>query len=316
MKFQISLSGIVKNYKYLQALRGVNLDIPSGITGLLGPNGAGKSTLIKVILGLVKVSEGSGSVLGHELGRDGRAIRNRIGYMPEDDCYIPGLTGIEVVQLAAALSGLPVVEGLRRAHEILDFCGMKQERYREIEKFSTGMRQKVKFAAAIVHDPELLILDEPTSGLDPEERENLLNRIRILADEAGKSVLISTHILPDVQAICDQAVILANGKIILNESLATLNQTTVPTYFVRVANQADEFARHLRNAGLEVAQTADGVQQISGNSGDITSWIWDAATATGAAVVSIEPAKNDLEKIFIEAVEQSQVAEESKHASA
>ena len=185
MQSKISLSGIIKNYRNLQALRGVNLEVQHGITGLLGPNGAGKSTLIKVILGLVKVSEGAGTVLGYQLGRQGRAIRSRVGYMPEDDCYIPGLTGIEVVQLAAALSGLPLVEGLRRAHEILDFCGMKQERYREIETYSTGMRQKIKFAAAIVHDPELLILDEPTSGLDPEERENLLNRIRILADEAG-----------------------------------------------------------------------------------------------------------------------------------
>lgn len=308
MQSKISLSGIVKNYRQLQALRGVDLEVSGGITGLLGPNGAGKSTLIKVILGLVKVTSGSGSVLGYQLGRDGRAIRSRIGYMPEDDCYIPGLTGIEVVQLAAALSGLPVTEGLRRSHEILDFCGMKQERYREIEKFSTGMRQKIKFAAAIVHDPELLIFDEPTAGLDPEERENLLNRIRILADDAGKSVLISTHILPDVQHICDHAIILAQGQIVLSETLETLNRTNEPTVFVRVSGNVADFTSQLTNAGLSVSTNIDGTLQISGNFDGLPARIWDAALAAEATVMSIEPAKNDLEAIFIQAVQESQDA--------
>ena len=308
MQSKISLSGIFKNYEHLQALSGVDLEIPHGITGLLGPNGAGKSTLIKVILGLVKVTSGSGTVLGHRLGRDARAIRGRIGYMPEDDCYIPGLTGIEVVQLAAALSGLPIVEGLRRAHEILDFCGMKQERYREIENYSTGMRQKIKFAAAIVHDPELLILDEPTSGLDPEERENLLNRIRILTNESGKSVLISTHILPDVQSICDHAVILAKGQIVLSQSLAQLNQTNLPTVTVRVSGDCESFASHLRENSMSVESNVDGSMQVSSESANLASSIWSAASNASATVLSIEPAKNDLEAIFIKTVEESQNA--------
>ena len=253
----ISLRNITKNYRDMQALNGVNLDISSGITGLLGPNGAGKSTLIKVVLGLVKVTLGTGTILGHRLGRDGRAIRNRIGYMPEDDCYIPGLTGIEVVQFSAALSGLPLVEGLRRSHEILDFCGMKQERYRQIDTYSTGMRQKIKFASAIVHDPDFLIFDEPTSGLDPEERENLLNRIRILADDSNKSVLISTHILPDVQAICDHAVILSNGQVVLNDALSALNRPTSPTISLRIQGHEDHFVRSLIRERLTVEQNVD-----------------------------------------------------------
>ena len=136
MQKLISLENIVKNYRHMRALNDVTLDIKPGITGLLGPNGAGKSTLIKVILGLVKVNSGTGEVLGYRLGRQGRSIRDRVGYMPEDDCYIAGMTGIEVVQFSASLAGLPIVEGLRRAHEILDFCGMKQERYRTIETLS------------------------------------------------------------------------------------------------------------------------------------------------------------------------------------
>ncbi len=304
----VSLRNIVKNYQRMPALDHVDLDIPSGITGLLGPNGAGKSTLIKVILGLVKVTSGSGTVLGRQLGRDGRAIRDHSGYMPEDDCYIPGMTGIEVVRFSAALAGLPMVEGLRRSHEILDFCGMKQERYRTVETYSTGMRQKIKFAAAIVHDPDFLIFDEPTAGLDPEERDNLLNRIRILATDAGKSVLISTHILPDVQAICDHAIILARGKVRLSESLETLNRQTEPTVTVRVLGDSARIQQDLRQMGLSTVTGTDGSMRVSGNMNGMTEIIWKASKMSGTPLRSIAPAKNDLETIFVQAVEEAQVA--------
>ncbi|HMP80530.1 MAG TPA: ABC transporter ATP-binding protein, partial [Pirellulaceae bacterium] len=218
------MRGVSKTYRGVVALDRIDLEIGPGITGLLGPNGAGKSTLIKILLGLVRPTTGSASVLGLDLRRQGRAVRQIVGYVPEDDCYIPGLTGVEVVRFAASLSGIPATEGLRRSHEILDYCGMKQERYRTIETYSTGMRQKIKFAAALVHDPQILILDEPTSGLDPEEREALLARIRHLAATAKKSVLISTHILPDVQTTCEYVVILAKGQVRLNQSLEEVNR--------------------------------------------------------------------------------------------
>lgn len=256
----ISLQQIVKDYRSMRALNGVDLEIKPGVTGLLGPNGAGKSTLIKVLLGLVKVTGGTGMVLGHPLGVGGRKIRSKVGYVPEDDCYIPGMSGVEVVQFSACLAGLPYVEALRRAHEILDFCGMKQERYRTIENYSTGMRQKVKFAAAIVHDPEFLILDEPTSGLDPEEREALLNRIRYLATELErpKSVLISTHILPDVQTVCDHVVILSRGEIRRSQSLASLSEPTEPTVTVKVLGETDHFTRLLSRGGFSSQTTPSG----------------------------------------------------------
>ena len=171
---------ITKDYGRFRALDRVSLQIESGVTGLLGPNGAGKTTLIKVLLGLVKTTSGRGRLLDFELGRQNREIRAHVGYMPEDDCFLHGLTGVECVQFVAQLSRFPAIEALRRAHEILDFCGLAQERYRTVETYSTGMRQKLRFAQAIVHDPLLLILDEPTSGLDPEERQMMLNRIRLL----------------------------------------------------------------------------------------------------------------------------------------
>lgn len=302
----IELNHIVKNYRRMRALDDVTAVIQPGVTGLLGPNGAGKSTLIKVILGLVKVTSGSGTVMGLELGKHGRAIRARIGYMPEDDCYIPGLQGVEVVQFAACLSGLPRVEALRRAHEILDFCGMKQERYREIETFSTGMRQKVKFAAAIVHDPELLILDEPTAGLDPEERESLLNRIRLLARNENKSVLISTHILPDVQSICDHALILARGRVRLNRTIEELSRPTAPTLSIRFMGDAESFARALQSRGIELERDLNSADWlVRGSDDDLAPVLWQVAADCGIALQSVKPARNSLEEIFVSAVEEA-----------
>ncbi len=303
----ISLQNIVKDYKKMRALNGVNLEIEHGVTGLLGPNGAGKSTLIKVLLGLVNVTEGSGKVLGHTLGRDGRKIRSKVGYVPEDDCYVPGMSGVEVVQFSACLSGLPYVEALRRSHEILDFCGMKQERYRNIEDYSTGMRQKIKFAAAIVHDPEFLILDEPTSGLDPEERDALLQRIRFLANDGDKpkSVLISTHILPDVQTVCDHVVIISRGEIRRNESLSELNKPSEPTVTVKVLSNAAQFQEHLTANGLKVTETIQGEFRVSGESQNIASDVWALAREAGFAIQSLKPARNSLEEIFIETVKEA-----------
>ena len=300
----ISLQNIVKDYRTMRALNGVDLEIKPGITGLLGPNGAGKSTLIKVLLGLVKVTGGTGTMLGHALGREGRAIRSKVGYMPEDDCYIPGMKGVEVVQFSACLAGLPPVEAMRRAHEILDFCGMQQERYRTIETFSTGMRQKTKFAAAIVHDPEFLIFDEPTSGLDPEERESLLNRISILSRQHNKSVIISTHILPDVQQICDHVLILSQGQIRLSESLDVLNRPSAPTIAVKTFEDSRDFLNQLNAEG---AQTTfqDGQIIVHGDPDSMVSQIWRVAKQSKTTLLSVEPAVNSLEEIFMKAVQES-----------
>ena len=305
MSHLIQLENIVKDYRSMRALDGVNLTIEPGITGLLGPNGAGKSTMIKLLLGLVRVTSGSGRLLGYDLYSQGREIRSRVGYMPEDDCYVPGMSGVEVVQFSACLAGLPRVEALRRAHEILDFCGMKQERYREIDTFSTGMRQKVKFAAAIVHDPDFLILDEPTSGLDPEEREALLSRIRLLSRENGKSVLISTHILPDVQAICDDVVILAAGKVRLHERLQTLSQTNSPSFNVRVLGDRDAFVQEVSHAGLKSVAAENGGLDISSDSPGLSEMIWGCVARSGVTVQSLLPAKNSLEEIFMATVREA-----------
>jgi ABC-2 type transport system ATP-binding protein len=302
MKYVLDLQDITKDYAGVRALDGVSLQIGGGVTGLLGPNGAGKTTLIKAILGLVRIQHGRGEVLGFELNGESRAIRANIGYLPEDDCYLPGLSGVEMLQLAARLAGLPAVEALRRAHEILDFCGAEQERYRAVETYSTGMRQKLKFAQAIVHDPPFLILDEPTAGLDPEEREAMLGRVRLLAERAGKAVLLSTHILPDVQATCQHVVILARGKVSISERLAVLNQPSSPALNVEVFGESRQLVDRLRQAGMCVQELPDGTLALVGAEGDAGPQIWECAREAGVGLLRIVPAKNSLEQIFLEAV--------------
>jgi ABC-2 type transport system ATP-binding protein len=304
----VHLEHITKDYGHFRALDDVSITIPPGITGLLGPNGAGKSTLIKVILGLVRMTGGAGRVLDYELGRQARAIRDHVGFMPEDDCYISGLAGVEMVQFVARLSGLPTVEALRRAHEILDFAGIEQERYRTVETYSTGMRQKLKFAQAIVHDPPLLILDEPTAGLDPEERVAMLNRIAILSKKARKTTIISTHILPDVQAICDYVIILAQGRVVTAERLDVLNRPAAPGYTVRVTGEAQRFADRLRPRVADVTPTEGSTIVIEDESPSLAANIWATARDLEVGIRTLAPAQNSLEQIFMSAVREKRRA--------
>jgi ABC-2 type transport system ATP-binding protein len=305
----IRLDGLTKDYGRFRALDQVSLSLERGIIGLLGPNGAGKSTLIKTLLGLVRITGGSAEVLGHKLPEQGREVRAKVGYMPEDDCYLAGLTGVESVRLAARLSGIPSIEALRRAHEVLDFCGVEQERYRTVETYSTGMRQKARFAQAIVHDPELIILDEPTSGLDPEERDALLGRVRLLAEKAGKAVLISTHILPDVQVVCNTVVILAHGRVRLVERLDVLSRPVSPSFQVGVFGDAELLADRIRLQGIAVAHSGDGSLTVDDPDERVIRDIWQWAKEVGVGIRKLTPAKNSLEAIFLDAVGEDERAD-------
>ena len=299
----IRLQGVTKQFRSVRALHDVSLEIQPGVTGLLGPNGAGKSTLIKILLGLLKATSGSGTVLGFKLGTQSREIRSVVGFLPEDDCYLPSLTGVESIQFAARLCRLPAIEALRRGHEILDFCGIGEERYREVETYSTGMRQKLKFAQALVHDPQLLILDEPTTGLDPDERNAMLNRIRMLSKRHGKSVIVCTHILPDVQAVSDSVVILAQGRVCVADSLQELSRPQSPAIHVRTIGSSVPLAERLRADGFSVEERHHGELAIAG--AEATAAVWKAAEQSGTVVRSMTPARNSMEAIFLDAVQDT-----------
>lgn len=317
----IALHGVTKRYGRRTALDNVTLHVGAGVTGLLGPNGSGKSTMIKSLLGLLSIQAGSAEVLGFQLPQQLRAIRDAVGYLPEDDCFIAGLTGIESVQFMARLSGLEAIEGLRRSHEVLDFSDIGQERYRNVETYSTGMRQKLKFAQAIVHDPRLLILDEPTSGLDPEQRSAMLRKIKTLASRHGKSILISTHILHDVRAVCEQVIIMAAGQVRLIDSLENLSRPALQGITLQVERtrqasltepypDAHRLVQSLQQRGLAAELRRDGSVWVSGVDVLACQHVWEAARDCSVHIRHLSNAQNSLEQIFFQAVQEAQ------HASA
>jgi ABC-2 type transport system ATP-binding protein len=315
----LDLNSLSKSYGTRLALDDVTLRVEAGITGLLGPNGSGKSTMIKSILGLLRIQSGTATVMGFQLPQDARQIRDAVGYLPEDDCFIAGLSGVESVRFMAELSGLPGMEALRRSHEALDFADVGQERYRNVETYSTGMRQKLKFAQAIVHDPEFIILDEPTSGLDPEQRIAMLRKIRNLAHEHGKSILISTHILHDVKTVCRQVVIMSRGKIRLVDTLENLSRPTRSGVLVeldaREPATAEEqypesvrFAQCLSQQGYEVEERQKGTLWVSGVDDSNVRLIWQKALEVNVTICGMGSATNSLEEVFFNAVKEAEHA--------
>ncbi len=298
----LEIKGVTKRYGRQLALRDVSLHLPRGIVGLLGPNGSGKSTLIKSLLGLVRVDSGVGRVLDFQWPAQVRVLRDHVGYLPEDDCYIEGLQGIESIQMMARLSGLHRTEALRRAHEVADFCDIGQERYRTVDTYSTGMRQKLKFAQALVHDPQWLILDEPTTGLDPAQREQLLERISILAREKGKSILLSTHILHDVQRVCESVVILVRGQVRLIDSLENLQRPSRAGLQISVVSDAELLRDQLQQRGIAAQGVGPGELRVDGEGEDVLRAIWSASQQTGVLVQRIDPFRNSLEQTFLDAV--------------
>src|SRR5688572_3763183 len=209
----VELERVTVTYGRQAALRDVTVAFPAGAVGLLGRNGAGKSTLLKALLGFVHPDTGVMRVLGLNARRSTLAIRARLGYMPENDAQIPGMNAVTFVAYCAELSGLPRADAMQRAHEVLYYVGLGEARYRNLETYSTGMKQRIKLAQALVHDPDLLFLDEPTNGMDPRGREEMLELIRDLSHNKGMDVIVSSHLLPDVEYTCDFVVVLDKGAI-------------------------------------------------------------------------------------------------------
>jgi ABC-2 type transport system ATP-binding protein len=208
----IELDRMAKRYGEITALAEVTATVSGKIIGLLGPNGAGKSTLLKCLLGLLPYA-GQARVLGLDAAARGAEIRDRVGYMPEQEAFLSGMSAVELCSYAGELSGLPRSEAMQRAHAALYYAGLEEKRYQPIDGYSTGMKQRVKLAQALVHDPEILFLDEPTNGLDPRSRDEMLELIVELPARRGCAIVLSTHLLPDVERVCDHAVIMHRGAV-------------------------------------------------------------------------------------------------------
>ncbi len=248
----LATQSLTKTYgNRVTALSDFTVDVEPGIIGLVGANGAGKSTFIKILLGLLEPTSGQARVLGLDPTVDGHAVRSRVGYMPEHDCLPPDLSAAEFVTHMARMSGLPRTLARERASETLRHVGLYEERYRQVGGYSTGMKQRVKLAQALVHDPDLLLLDEPTNGLDPAGRDAMLALIHRIGTEFGISVLVCSHLLGEVERICDALVAIDGGRLLRSAQLSDMT-TATDVLSVEVSEGTDELAARLAALNLPV----------------------------------------------------------------
>ena len=297
----IEIQDLEKRFGSFRALDRVSLSIPPGTIGLLGPNGAGKSTLIKCLLQLHDKNGGKASLLGKDLDTHGRETRTRIGYAPEQDCHIPGMEGCEYVTYCAQLSGLPFAAARQRAHEMLDFVGMGQERYRKVDTYSTGMKQRIKIAQALAHDPELVFLDEPTNGLDPKGQALLLELIEKIWKRYGISVVLSSHLLQDVDRICEQIVIIAKGKILVHDTLKNLKAKRKPEAEIVLRSGADRLTEVCARNGWGLEALSNGNLKIIHGQSSINGLIGELRNE-GVSVLEIKSSPNALNELFVQAL--------------
>jgi ABC-2 type transport system ATP-binding protein len=233
------------------ALSQLSVEVPPGVVGLVGANGAGKSTLIKILLGLLPATSGSATVLDLDVATDGERIREVVGYMPEHDALPPDVSATELVVHLARMSGLPMTAARERAADTLRHVGLYEERYRPIGGYSTGMRQRVKLAQSLVHDPRLVLLDEPTNGLDPAGRDDMLGLIRRIGEVFGISVLVTSHLMGELERICDHVVVIDGGRLLRSASTADVTAVT-SRLTLEVSDRTHEVSQRLTAAGVTV----------------------------------------------------------------
>jgi ABC-2 type transport system ATP-binding protein len=286
-----------KHYGKIVALDRATFSIATGCTGLLGPNGAGKSTLIKLLLGLLKPDEGEATIAGCDVRAQPLELRKLVGYMPEHDCLPSDWLAQDFVRYMGELHGLPTRTAIQRASDTLYHVGLGEERYRAIGGFSTGMKQRVKLAQALVHDPQVMLLDEPTNGLDPAGRDEMLALIGRIAHEMGINVILSSHLLIDIERVADSVVILNNGRIIAQGTLRELMHVTA-AITVRTRDSSTLLAEVLRTRGYGVEADGDTLQVEYGSEA-VYDAIRDAAVESKAAIVYLKRRALSLEDIYL-----------------
>jgi ABC-2 type transport system ATP-binding protein len=298
----VQLDRVSVRYGRGLALREVSAEFPPGAVGLLGPNGAGKSTMIKALLGFVIPDQGEMRVLDLDVKRSPLQIRSRIGYMPESDAHIPGMNAVSFVAYCGELCGLPRADAMQRAHEVLYYVGLGEARYRNIDTYSTGMKQRIKLAQALVHDPDLLFLDEPTNGMDPKGRDEMLELIHDIAHNKGLSLILSSHLLPDVEYTCDYVVVLDHGAVATQGPIAGLKEHGGRVFELRVKGDAAAFVAVLRGAGLECHETDEDIMRVFVPEGRGAEQLFQLASTHRMQVRHLRPSVPTLEDVFAHAV--------------
>ena len=300
----VALTGLTKRYPGVVALDALTVDLEPGIVGLVGSNGAGKSTLIKILLGLVAPTSGTATVMGRDVTREGTAVRAQVGYMPEHDALPPDLSATELVTHLAELSGLPRGAARERTAEVLRHVGLYEERYRPIGGYSTGMRQRVMLAQALVHDPMLLLLDEPTNGLDPAGRDEMLELIRRTGTEFGIAIVLASHLLGEIERVCEFLVAIEAGRLLRAAPLASFIERT-GAIRVELDEDAAPLAARLRDEGLN--SRVDGRQLFAEVRNEAEyDRIRDGVVDLGLGLVRIEPVRHSLEDLFRDEAEPAE----------
>jgi len=315
----IATAELTKTFPRVTALDRLTITVGDGVTGLVGANGAGKSTLIKILLGLQPATSGTAHVLGRDVVTEGEAIRAEVGYMPEHDCLPPDVSASELVMHLGQMSGLPTTAARERAADVLRHVGLAEERYRPIGGYSTGMRQRVKLAQALVHDPALVLLDEPTNGLDPAARDDMLELIRRIGTDFGIAVLVTSHLLGELERISDHVVILDAGRLLRSSATAEFTQATgvlhVEVLDAGAASGAadgsgapghgaaadaparDRLGQALARAGLRVRPDGRGLAVAAAGDG-VHDLIRDTTVDLGLGLVRLEQGRHRIEEVF------------------
>lgn len=298
----IELQGIRFRYGPIVALDGVDLQLGEGACGLLGPNGAGKSTLLRVLLGFLVPESGEGRVLDHDIRKDPFGIRRVVGYMPESDCLIPGFDAVTFTAYFGELSGMPRQEAMKRAHDVLFYVGLGEARYRSLETYSAGMKQRLKLAQALVHDPKLLFLDEPTSNLDPQGRVEVLDLIRDISSRKDINVLVSSHILGDIEETCSHVVIMNKGRVAAQGEIGALRELQYRMYEIAIKGEAEGFLGRLNAAGCRIEEDESGGMKVYLPPDMPPAALFAAAAAEGVQVRRFVRSQTSLEDLFARTV--------------
>jgi ABC-2 type transport system ATP-binding protein len=292
----IATRGLSMRFPGVLALDQLTIDIEPGVVGLVGANGAGKSTLIKILLGLLPPTGGQAQVLGFDTARDSMKIRELVGYMPEHDCLPPDVSATEFIVHVARVSGLPATAARERAADTLRHVGLYEERYRPIGGYSTGMRQRVKLAQALVHDPKLVFLDEPTNGLDPAGRDEMLGLVQRIGGQFGISVLVTSHLLGELERVADHLVIIDGGRLLRSQAVSAFTQAS-GVLAVEVEEEMDRLGEHLTRTGLKVHP--DGRLLLIDIAGETTyDVVRDSVADLGLALVRMENRRHRIEEVF------------------
>ncbi len=297
-----SVERVTVRYGTQLALSDVAADFSTGAVGLLGPNGAGKSTLLKVLLGFVTPTSGRMQVLGLDVAERPLDIRARLGYMPESDGHIPDMNAVSFVAYCGQLAGLPESDAMQRAHEVLYYVGLGEARYRNIETYSTGMKQRIKLAQALVHDPDLLFLDEPTNGMDPKGRDEMLELVVDLATRKGVNLILSSHLLPDVESTCARVVVMHQGAIATQGSIAELKERRRQVFEIRIKGDRETFVQALHGIGVECHDAEDDLLRVFINDDQGPRDLFAVATDHEIQVRHLRPSVPTLEDVFAEAI--------------